>query len=157
MALLSKRKWNPKCHLVASKVDIRWQHIILLWFMYSCIKKIWQSCECLAVGPALQSNSSNCLVLILHRQLGNFSRFSRNPLKFLFHLKQVHVLSILGHHIAKCPKIASAQLPIYCPTVWHWCKLWVQANKFGHLLKYCGYIQVCCDICTLFQTWSCYH
>ena len=28
--------------------------------------------KCCAVGPALQSNSSNCLVLIPHRQLGNY-------------------------------------------------------------------------------------
>ena len=28
--------------------------------------------RCWAVGPALQSNSSTCLVLILHRQLGNY-------------------------------------------------------------------------------------
>ena len=34
----------------------------------------WQTLRrsCWAVGPALQSNSSNCLVLILHRQLGNY-------------------------------------------------------------------------------------
>ena len=31
-----------------------------------------ESCVCWAVGPALQSNSSNCLVLIPHRQLGNY-------------------------------------------------------------------------------------
>ena len=35
----------------------------------------WQTLRsCWAVGPALQSNSSNCLVLILHRQLGNYLR-----------------------------------------------------------------------------------
>ena len=28
--------------------------------------------KCWTVGPALQGNSSNCLVLILHRQLGNY-------------------------------------------------------------------------------------
>ena len=28
--------------------------------------------KCWAVRPALNSNSSNCLVLILHRQLGNY-------------------------------------------------------------------------------------
>ena len=33
---------------------------------------------CWAVGPALQSNSSNCLVLIPHRQLGNCNLFSSN-------------------------------------------------------------------------------
>ena len=34
----------------------------------------WQTLRriCWAVGPAFQSNSSNCLVLILHRQLGNY-------------------------------------------------------------------------------------
>ena len=36
------------------------------------MKKTGESCICWAFGSALQSISSNCLVLILHRQLGNF-------------------------------------------------------------------------------------
>ena len=54
-------------------IYIRWQHLIFFYLCtwLSCIKKIGQSCVCWAVGPALQNNSSNCLVLILHRQLGN--------------------------------------------------------------------------------------
>ena len=38
-------------------------------YMVQLHKEDWESCICWAVGPALQSNSSNCLVLILHRQL----------------------------------------------------------------------------------------
>ena len=26
---LRKRKWNPRCHLVAGESNIRWQHLIL--------------------------------------------------------------------------------------------------------------------------------
>ena len=70
-----KRKWNsqhvPPCHKGVYK---RKQHLIFFYLCtwFSCIKKIGQSCVCWAVGPALQSNSSNYLVLIPHRQLGNF-------------------------------------------------------------------------------------
>ena len=63
------------CHLVARGIYIRWQHLIFVLFYaqkFCCIKKIGESYICWAVGPALQSNSSSCLVLIPHRQLGNF-------------------------------------------------------------------------------------
>ena len=55
-------------------IYIRWQHLIFFYLCtwFSCIKKIGQSCICWAVGSALQSNSSSCLVLIPHRQFGNF-------------------------------------------------------------------------------------
>ena len=75
MASLIKRKWSsqhvPPC---GKGIYIRWQHLIFFYLCtwFGCIKKIGQSCICWAVGPALQSNSSNCLVLIPHRQLGNF-------------------------------------------------------------------------------------
>ena len=75
LASLITRKWNsqhvPPC---GKGVNIRWQHLIFFYLCtwFSCIKKIVESCLCWAVGPALQSNSSNCLVLILHMQLGNF-------------------------------------------------------------------------------------
>ena len=60
------------CHLVARGIYIRWQHLIFFYAQqFSCIKKIGESWVCWAVGPALQSNSSNCLVLILHGQFGN--------------------------------------------------------------------------------------
>ena len=44
------------------------------WFtLLSCMKKIVQSCEYVGLsGLALQRNSSNCLVLIPHKQVGNF-------------------------------------------------------------------------------------
>ena len=76
MASLNKRNWNPRCHLVAGEFNMSWQHLFYfkLFTQFNCIKKIRQSCECWAVGPALQSNISNCLVLIPHRQLGNFLR-----------------------------------------------------------------------------------
>ena len=75
IASLIKRKWNsqhvPPC---GKGIYIRWQHLIFFYLCtwFSCTKKIGQSCIFWAVGPALQSNSFNCLVLILHRQLGNF-------------------------------------------------------------------------------------
>ena len=74
MASLIKRKQNsqhvPPC---CKGIYIRW-HLIFFYLCtwFSCIKKIGQSCICWTVRPALQSSSSNCLVLIPHRQLGNF-------------------------------------------------------------------------------------
>ena len=74
MASLIKRKWNsqhlPPC---GKGIYTRWQHLIFFYLCtwLSCVKKIGQSYICCAVGPALQSNSSNCPVLIPHRQLGN--------------------------------------------------------------------------------------
>ena len=61
-------------------IYIRWQHLVFFYLCtcFSCIKKIAQSCICWAVGPALQSNSSNCLVLILQRQLGNLEQFTKH-------------------------------------------------------------------------------
>ena len=76
MASLTKRKWNFQCcatlwqgnlHKVAATY---FYFYLSTWF--SCIKKIGQSCICWAVRLAFQINSSKCLVLILHRHLGNF-------------------------------------------------------------------------------------
>ena len=93
MASLIKRKWNsqhvPPC---GKGVYIRWQHLIFFYLCawFSCIKKIGESCICWAVGPALQNNSSNCLVLILHRQLGNlrqaFYKITKKHFTWLKHI-----------------------------------------------------------------------
>ena len=78
--------------------------------------KIGESCVCWAVGPALQSNSSNCLVLILHRQLGNYDsvnqafqevnyaiidsiEFSLDPGTGKLKIYKNHKLCLLNFHI----------------------------------------------------------
>ena len=51
-----------------SKCNIRWQHLILT--LFSSTRKIVQSCGYIGfLGLAVQSNSSNCLVLIRRTQL----------------------------------------------------------------------------------------
>ena len=45
--------------------------ILILYTWFSCVKII-QSCNVGLSGLALKSNNSNCLVLVPHRQLGNY-------------------------------------------------------------------------------------
>ena len=61
------------CHLVARGIYIKWQHLIfVLCTIVQLYKGDWGIlCMLGCQAIALQSYSSNCLVLILHRQLGN--------------------------------------------------------------------------------------
>ena len=59
------------CHLMLNSPATRWHwgfHFLNQW---SHARQILRR-RCWAVGPGLQSNSSNCLVLIPHRQLGTY-------------------------------------------------------------------------------------
>ena len=77
MATLIKRKWNSQyCTIVP--FYIRWQHLIFY-------KEAWGIFICWAVRPALQSNSSKCIVLILHRQLGNLIFYKKLFFLILLH------------------------------------------------------------------------
>ena len=62
--------WQGSLHKVAAPY---------FYFMYivQLYKDDWETCICWAVGPALRSNSSNCLELISHRQLGNLCYANR--------------------------------------------------------------------------------
>ena len=81
--LLQWLHWIRGCGILCNMspcdwgIYIRWQHHnFLLFALFSCIKKIVQSCRYVGLlGLSLQSNSSNCLVLILHGQLENFGIF----------------------------------------------------------------------------------
>ena len=60
-------------------INLGWQHLIFhltLFTLFNCIKKIVQFCKYVGLSDlAIQSNSFSCLVLLSHRELGNF-RFS---------------------------------------------------------------------------------
>ena len=110
MASLIKRKWNSQhcstlwqrnLHKVAAS------YFLLFMYMVQLYKKIGQSCICCTVGPPLQSNSSNCLVLILHRQLGNCLLCSKSCCS-------VSVLIILPDSFFLYTKLACS-LVKYCP------------------------------------------
>ena len=80
-------------------IHIRSQHLIVYLFtLFHCMKKIVQSCKYVGLlGPALQSSGSTCLVLILHRQLGNSFNSSYNIFQVNFefypkmHLTSMHI------------------------------------------------------------------
>ena len=65
--------------LCQGKFNIIWQHLIFLNFIVYLVQlceEDLQSCGYVELsGLGLQSNSSNCLVLTLHRKLGNFIAF----------------------------------------------------------------------------------
>ena len=67
------------CHLVTGEFSLRWQDLIFhLDTLFSCVKMIVQPGRYVGLSDiALQSTSSNCLVLILHRQLGNLLLWSQ--------------------------------------------------------------------------------
>ena len=63
------------CHLVARGIYIRWQHLIfVLCTMIQLYKEDWVILHMFGCRACSPGNSSNCLVLIPHRQLGNFIR-----------------------------------------------------------------------------------
>ena len=64
LASLIKRKWNPRCHLVAGEYSITWQHLTsFIIDIVQLYKEDWVKL----------CSSCNCLVLKPHRQLGNFT------------------------------------------------------------------------------------
>ena len=84
---------------------------------------MWHSCICMPVGPALQSNSFNCLVLIPHRQLGSYWSSTRSEvteevqLYWLFrdYMAVIDGIDIKGRRIVlpiSLPKTALEQLHI---------------------------------------------
>ena len=71
------------CHLMLNSPATRW-HLGFHFFLFN--EAMLGKHQEEDVGPGLQSNSSNCLVLILHRQLGT-------------------ICSVLGRATANLPNI----------------------------------------------------
>ena len=73
--------WDIGCWILCNvqtcgkEIYTRQQFIFNLFTLLNCIKMTIQFCKYKCVGMlglALQSNSSNCLVLMLHRKLGKY-------------------------------------------------------------------------------------
>ena len=71
----SKRKWNSLYYATFWQVNghkVASPYFLNLYTLFSPVKKIVQFCRYVSLsGLALQSNSADCLVLMLHKQLGN--------------------------------------------------------------------------------------
>ena len=70
--------------------------VLSLHTLFSCIMNIVQLCRYVRLSClALQSDSSNCLVLIMHRQLGNYRMLSVAVKIHFYFQHTLHINSLI--------------------------------------------------------------
>ena len=77
MAKLRKREWNPRCHRVAGEFNIRWQHLILLWFMYivQLYKEDWTILRVLDCRAVALPSTEQIVPILIHQHYNSLGAY----------------------------------------------------------------------------------